>query len=202
MTYAELIDEARRRGVGAPESMDREALIDVLRGRGRERDRGALSRARSLLGRVVDTVRAALPGQERRSDRPPPPAAPMSRQLEHPRPPALPAEALGLLGDESLSGVRIVEDDALGVVWRVPPRHVERAQAIAPPGAEMHLVTVRVSWPPGAGEPRVLREDHGAVRSEGALALPRRAPGEKIVAAVALAAAGGEVVAIDHATHG
>jgi hypothetical protein len=182
--------------------MDREALIDAIRARERG-GRGPLSLARSLLGRVVHTVRSALPGTERRSDRPPPPAsvsAPSAGATARTESPVLPPDAARALADGALSGVRVVDDGALAIVWRVSLEHVARAQAIAPSDAEMHLVTVRVSWPEGASGPIVAREDHGAVRSEGAFALTPRAPGERIVAAVGLASPDGRFVAIDHAT--
>lgn len=184
--------------------MDRDALIDAIRGRERA-GRGPLSLARSLLGRVVHTVRSALPGSERRSERPPPPpgsGAPPAPPSAIDAPRALPPAAARLLADPQLEGVRVVDAGTIGIVWRVSRERIERAQAIAAPDAEMHLRTVRVSWPERASEPRVAREDHGTVRSEGALALAPRDPGEKLVVAIGLASPGGEFVAIDHATHG
>lgn len=171
-----------------------------------ERPPGAISLARTLLGRVASTVRSVLPGTgERRSDRPPPmPAAtPPRQQVEVPsRADALPAGALLKLAEPGFEGVAMIEGDVLAIVWRIGEAAIARAQLVAAPGAEMTLRTVRVSWPEGAGAPVVATEDHGSVRSEGTIALGARAAGEKIVVAIGLASPEHAFVAIEHATLG
>ncbi|AKF03301.1 hypothetical protein [Sandaracinus amylolyticus] len=177
--------------------MDRESLIDVLRGRDPSSRTGAFSIARSLLGRVASTVRAVLPvPPERRLERPPPATA--RREDE----PVLPVATMTRLADAKFAGVTLDEGETLAVVWRVRESAIARAQLIAPSGAEIHLRVVRVSWPEDAEAPRVERVDHGVVRSEGTIVLAPRAPGEKIVVAIGLAKGDSEIVAIDHATLG
>jgi hypothetical protein len=218
---ATLISEARRVGIPAPEALDRDALIELLRGRD-ESARRTFSRVRGLLGKVVDTVRAVIPGNERRSDRPAhssstPPSAgrvePTPRQApvaspsarspgSSPEVIALPKAAAALLADPSFGGVRVLDGAGRAIVWRVAPARIEATQVIAPHVAEMRLHTVRVSWPDRADAPVVERSDHGAVRSEGALAIDPAAPGEKLVVAIGLAAGDGEFVSIDHTTDG
>ncbi|WP_236516854.1 hypothetical protein [Sandaracinus amylolyticus] len=179
--------------------MDRESLIDVLRGRDASSRTGAFSIARSLLGRVASTVRAVLPvPPERRLERPPPSLARRERESE----PVLPVATMTKLADAAFAGVRFDEGETLAIVWRVHESAIARAQLIAPAGAEIHLRVVRVSWPEGADAPRVERSDHGVVRSEGTIVLAPRVPGEKIVAAIGLAKGESEIVAIDHATLG
>lgn len=228
LSYHELLAEARKRGIGGADGLDRATLIETLRAS--DDRRGPMSMARALLGRVV---RAVIP-TERRSDRPaplrsdpprtvseaphradragtaPPEAIPelaaaeaakhdASAQLEA-RNAVLPPSAAELLGDPTFTGVRVVDEGALAIVWRIGDDRLEAAQALA--DGEMRLHTVRVSWPAAAPEPRITRDDHGSVRTEGAFALPPRAPGERIVASIGLAGHDGGFVSIDHATHG
>ncbi len=157
-----------------------------------ESDKSPLSRARSLIGRVVDTMRSALPGSERRSERP---LAPRETTSTPPMPSSR-------LDDRDFHGIHIEGDDALTIAWRVHPSHVERAQAVATPGSEMHLRTIRISWPEHEREPRVERGDRGSVRTEGEIHIPPRKDHEKIVVAIGLSGADGEFVAIEHATFG
>jgi hypothetical protein len=58
-----------------------------------------------------------------------------------------------------------------------------------------------VSWPETAAQPRIVREDHGPIATEGTTRLAARAPGEKVVIAIGLAS-GDEFVAVEHATVG
>ena len=64
LSYADLLEEARRRGIVGAETMERAALIDALSEPDR---RGPMSLARKLIGRVVRAVIPASP--ERRSQR-------------------------------------------------------------------------------------------------------------------------------------
>ena len=203
LSYHELLSEARKRGIGRADALDRASPVEAIRAS--DERRGPLSFARALLGRVV---RAVIPvsDTERRSDRPPPMQRPDVGESGGTRLGAqteigalvLPAAAAALLADPAFSGVRVLDDGALAIVWRVSGSRLEAAQAIAHASAEMHLRTVRVCWPERDGEPRVTKDDHGAVRTEGALALSPRARGEKIVAAIGLSGADGAFVSIDH----
>lgn len=193
-----LIAEARRRGVPAADVLGRERLIEILR---EPRDEGPLSRARALLGRVVGTVRAALP--DRRSDRPPSRASETPpRTVASSRGPTAPSAVLGVLGDPTLIGVRVIEEpDGTAVVWRVAPDRLEAGRALLPEAGELRVRTVRVRWPEGAAAPVIERAEHGPFDREGAVAILRRLPGERIVVAIGLAT-GARFVSVDHATAG
>jgi hypothetical protein len=197
LSWTALVEEARRRGVPMPDGMDREALLSAIQAR--PPGKNPLSRARSLIGRVVDTMRSALPGNERRSERPPPPIA----HRDRPRQPTS-SEPMtnSRLEDPDFHGIEFVDGDTLTMIWRVHPTHVERAQAVAAPGAEMRLRTIRISWPEHESEPLIEQGDRGPVRGEGEAHIPRRKNHEKVIVAIGLSSALGEFVAIDHATLG
>lgn len=183
---ADLLEEARRRGIVGAESMDRAALIESL-----SEPRGPMSFARSLIGRVV---RAMIPTAP---ERPGEPAPPRARPKDGP---LLPPSAVETLLDPVFTGVRVLDGDALAIVWRVPSEALEVAGAIAAPGAALRARIVRVAWADGEPGPRSSRTDHAEVGVEGALALARRAPGEQIVVAIGLGTEAGDFVAAVHAT--
>jgi hypothetical protein len=184
VTEAELRAEARRRGVSVAEGAPRKDLVTALR----SRPRGL----RRLLGRVVDTV---LRSPAHRGDTMGSAIEPRARQIEPERGDA----ARMRLADPDFAGVLFVDGpEGVSIVWRVGRERIEGAQA-AGAGGELRLRTVRVRWIEG-DEPTIAKDDHGAVWVEGALALGECRPGERIVAALGLGA-GGEFVAIDHATH-
>lgn len=206
LSFADLLEEARRRGIVGAETMDRAALIDAL---SEPERRGPISLARKLIGRVVRAVIPASP--ERRSERPPPvwvapPSAP------EPSAPLLPPAAVETLLDPGFIGLRAIEatgrsgaggggaEEGLAIVWRVPEGSLEGAQAISHAAADLRLRTVRVRWSESDSELHVERADHGSVRSEGALALPPRVPGERVVVAIGLGSDDGSFVAAIHAT--
>lgn len=186
-SLVDLLDEARRRGIVGAESMDRAALIESL-----SEARGPLSFARSLIGRVV---RAMIPSgaAERAREGP---ARAVSRAPEGPR---LPSAAVETLLDPIFTGVTIHDGDALAIVWRLPAEVLEIAAAIAPPGAGLRARVLRFSWPEGASEVRAERTEHADIGAEGALALPRRTPGETVVVGIGLGTDQGEFVAAIHA---
>jgi hypothetical protein len=180
--------------------MEREALIDVL---SEPERRGPMSMARKLLGRVV---RAVIPGTgpERRSERPPAmrprdavvagtgSAASPRREEDAAR---LPPAAVDPLLDPAFAGICALAGPGLSIVWRMPEGALEGAQAIAHATADLRLRTVRVRWTDVDSDVRVERADHGSVRTEGAIALPDRAPGERVVVAIGLAGEDGSFVA-------
>ena len=197
LSLADLLEEARRRGIVGAETMEREALIDVL---SEPERRGPMSMARKLLGRVV---RAVIPGSERRSERPPAmrpreASAAGTASAVEPRPAdaeRLPPAAVDPLLDPAFAGICALAGPGLSIVWRVPEGALEGAQAIAHATADLRLRTVRVRWTDAESDVRVERADHGTVRTEGAVALPDRAPGERIVVAIGLAGEDGSFVA-------
>ena len=197
LSFADLLEEARRRGIVGAETMEREALIDVL---SEPERRGPMSMARKLLGRVV---RAVIPGSERRSERPPAmrpreAGAAGTASAVEPRPAdaeRLPPAAVDPLLDPAFAGICALAGPGLSIVWRVPEGALEGAQAIAHATADLRLRTVRVRWTDAESDVRVERADHGTVRTEGAVALPDRAPGERIVVAIGLAGEDGSFVA-------
>lgn len=203
LSLADLLEEARRRGIVGAETMEREALIDVL---SEPERRGPMSMARKLLGRVV---RAVIPGtgSERRSERPPAMrprdagAAEAGLVGASTAPPArLPPAAVDALLDPAFTGICALDGHGLSIVWRVPEGALEGAQAIAHATADLRLRTVRVRWADADADVRVERADHGTVRTEGAIALPDRTPGERIVVAIGLAGEDGSFVAAACAT--
>lgn len=201
LSLADLLEEARRRGIVGAETMEREALIDVL---SEPERRGPMSMARKLLGRVV---RAVIPGtgSERRSERPPAmrprEAGPAGMGAVAPPRPVdaassrLPPDAVDPLLDPAFAGICALAGPGLSIVWRVPEGSLEGAQSIAHATADLRLRTVRVRWTEADSDVWVERADHGTVRTEGAIALPERAPGERIVVAIGLAGEDGSFVA-------
>jgi hypothetical protein len=207
MSWPDRAAEARRRGMPGPESLDQDSLPDAIRAR-KGRGGGPLSRTRALLGLFIDTVRAALPGVERRSERPPPlggeawrSAGTFVQQPAPVAPPALPAGARAILENPAFHGVCLVEDGALGLVWRIEPERIEAARLVVPETEPtLRVRTVRVRWPEEAPELIVERLDIGPVAGEGAIGLGVRREGERVVAAVGIVAADGGFVSIEHAT--
>jgi len=153
-------------------------------------DPGPLGRARRLFGHLARSVRAALPRSS------PPPASTVTSATSAPDP----GPERALLADPAFAGVRLVDGPrGMLVVWRLAGERILAAQSIAPEPSEIRLRTVRVSWPAAASEPRVEHVDHGPVRNEGSFPVPRRRPGERIVASLGLGDAA-RLVSIDHAT--
>lgn len=185
-SWVALVEEARRRGVPILDGMDRDALLDAIRAH--PRAKGPLSRARSLIGRVVDTVRSALPGSERRSERPPV---------------ALPREAPPPLPFIPRDGIHVIDEGPeMAIVWRIHESQLVRARLLIGPGAELRVRTIRISWPEHASEPMTEQSDHHAAGHDGVLRVPARKQGEKIVAAIGLSDSPGDFTAIAHTTHG
>jgi hypothetical protein len=111
----------------------------------------------------------------------------------------LPAAALGALADDGFTGVRLFGGDVLAVAWRVAPERLDASRLLTNDASELRLRVVRVWWPGEAEVPRTRHEDHGAVATEGALALDAPREGEIVVVAIGLAGTDGVFVAIDHA---